>query len=40
MKKGQNDQFPTFRSISVYSIPTKLSVVKLGNASSLDILDT
>ena len=37
MKKRQNDNF---RTTSVYSIPSKLSVVELIDVSRFDILNT
>ena len=40
MKKRQNDKISTFLTTSVYSIPSKLSVVELIDVSIFDILNT
>ena len=39
-KRGKMIKFSTFRTTSVYSIPSKLSVVELIDVSIFDILNT
>ena len=40
MKKRQNDSISTFRTTSVYSMRSNLSVVELIDVSRFDILNT